>query len=691
MPPILIALALAPWPSALERRIAAREGRSAPVHRCPGSSVAVSHPRDAAAHRGRPRAAPLHHRRQPRTGSTTSATPRSCSSTWPPSRSPSGVSPGAAARNGVERWAVVASVAFLGDVWLTSLYEDRLLARLLPGPAARPGRLGVRHAGHPAARVPRSRSAPARSLAGSRSSNAELRRGQPGCATTSPPWSATTCDAADRPAGLPRAAPRRRSREPAGQADARAVLDADPPAHPAHRGPPRLGHAASTATSWSAPTCSSSTSSSGQGDGGQGVRRCRDAASGPAASRRPRAAASSVERYVDRRAVGDPRVLAGQQRAAPRSGRARRRRPRRAGRGAAAGRPRRAGSVEPRSASVRLELGEVDRGADRGRARARRRAAPASRRGARPPRRSPSAPGPARRRAAATGTSPRRLTRTSGLRQVAVALVAGGARRRPRRVAEPAQGVEDPLVGGVVDAAALAVGPGRGAVDGADHVDPQPRPRRGGVERVEVGVALARSASGACPPSSPSTARRTARRRSRPGPRPGHRSSGQRRRSRPRSPTARGPGRRRPRGRPARSDSPSAASKASARSSKWPGAFSVRFAEPLPTTRYDGSSPTAVASPPSRYAADAGALGVGQHRDLAAQPGRPRRGPRPAARRPGPRSRRTPAAARARRAPGRPGHGAHWSPRIARCGGRRPAMVLTMSTVCRVSTTWWTR
>ena len=40
-----------------------------------------------------------------------------------------------------------------------------------------------------------------------------------------------------------------------------------------------------------------------------------------------------------------------------------------------------------------------------------------------------------------------------------VALVAGGAGTDDDRVAEPAQGVEDPLVGGVVDAAALAVRP----------------------------------------------------------------------------------------------------------------------------------------------------------------------------------------------------------------------------------------
>ena len=33
----------------------------------------------------------------------------------------------------------------------------------------------------------------------------------------------------------------------------------------------------------------------------------------------------------------------------------------------------------------------------------------------------------------------------------------------------------------------------------------------------------------------------------------------------------------------------------------------------------------------------------------------------------------------------------HWRPRIARSGGRRPAIDHTMSTVCRVSSTWWTR
>ena len=36
-------------------------------------------------------------------------------------------------------------------------------------------------------------------------------------------------------------------------------------------------------------------------------------------------------------------------------------------------------------------------------------------------------------------------------------------------------------------------------------------------------------------------------------------------------------------------------------------------------------------------------------------------------------------------------HARHWSPGIARRGGRRPAIDDTMSTVCRVSTTSWTR
>ena len=85
---------------------------------------------------------------------------------------------------------------------------------------------------------------------------------------------------------------------------------------------------------------------------------------------------------------------------------------------------------------------------------------------------------------------------------------------------------------------------------------------------------------------------------------------------------------------------------------------------------------------------DAAALGVGEHRDLRAEPA-----DRVEARLAQLGDRVLEAGvlgeqrehARDQHDPG------HWSPRIARCGGRRPAIVHTMSTVCRVSTTSCTR
>ena len=83
-----------------------------------------------------------------------------------------------------------------------------------------------------------------------------------------------------------------------------------------------------------------------------------------------------------------------------------------------------------------------------------------------------------------------------------------------------------------------------------------------------------------------------------------------------------------------------------------------------------------------------GALRVGQHGDLLAQPGHgvERHGAelRDRVLDPG-------VLRQQREHAGHQHHPRHCSPRIARCGSRRPAMVLTMSTVCRVSTTSCTR
>ena len=136
VPPVLIALALAPWPARSNAGSTAREGRDAPRHRLLDlrrGLTTLAH----RAHRRGARAAAHHHRRATApTGSTASGASRCivlnvlavAVAVWGVARR--------GTTNGVEAWAVVASVAFLGDVWLTVLYEDRFtvayyLARFL--------------------------------------------------------------------------------------------------------------------------------------------------------------------------------------------------------------------------------------------------------------------------------------------------------------------------------------------------------------------------------------------------------------------------------------------------------------------------------------------------------------------------------------------------------------------------------
>ena len=134
VPPILIAVALAPWPAGMERRFEAMDGRgvratvswifvavvtllfslliaNAP-ERLPSITAGTTNRLDQA-------------------GITSVVILNVVAvavAVWGVSRRRS--------KHGVESWAVVASVAFLGDVWLTSLYEDRFtltyyLARFL--------------------------------------------------------------------------------------------------------------------------------------------------------------------------------------------------------------------------------------------------------------------------------------------------------------------------------------------------------------------------------------------------------------------------------------------------------------------------------------------------------------------------------------------------------------------------------
>jgi signal transduction histidine kinase len=134
VPPALIGLALAPWPRALERRIAAPEGRivrstlawvavavltlvttvliAEVPDRLPSITAGTANRLDDAGY----------------TAVVVLNLAAVALAVWGVARRGS--------TNGLERWAVVASVAFLGDVWLTSLYEDRYslafyLARLL--------------------------------------------------------------------------------------------------------------------------------------------------------------------------------------------------------------------------------------------------------------------------------------------------------------------------------------------------------------------------------------------------------------------------------------------------------------------------------------------------------------------------------------------------------------------------------
>ena len=135
VPPVLIAVALAPWPAALERRLAALRGRglrgttswlviglttvafSLLIARAPDRLPTII--ADSGANR------------LDGFGITSVAILNLLAvavAVWGVLRRGS--------NEGLERWAVVASVAFLGDVWLTAFYEDRFtiayyLARVL--------------------------------------------------------------------------------------------------------------------------------------------------------------------------------------------------------------------------------------------------------------------------------------------------------------------------------------------------------------------------------------------------------------------------------------------------------------------------------------------------------------------------------------------------------------------------------
>jgi len=121
VPPVLIGLALAPWPAALERKLGARQGRTVRatmswvfaamlsilfalvVAKAPGRLPTIT--TGAADHLTGDAVATV-------VGLNLAAV---ALAVW-----------GVASRHsteGAERWAVVASVAFLGDVWLTSLFE----------------------------------------------------------------------------------------------------------------------------------------------------------------------------------------------------------------------------------------------------------------------------------------------------------------------------------------------------------------------------------------------------------------------------------------------------------------------------------------------------------------------------------------------------------------------------------------
>ncbi len=134
VPPVLIAVALAPWPARMERKFEAREGRNVRAT-ISWVLVAVATLLFSLLIANAPEQLPK---------ITAGTTPRLVGlvitsvivlnllavavAVW-------GVSKRRSSR-GLEAWAVVTSVAFLGDVWLTALYEDRFtlayyLARFL--------------------------------------------------------------------------------------------------------------------------------------------------------------------------------------------------------------------------------------------------------------------------------------------------------------------------------------------------------------------------------------------------------------------------------------------------------------------------------------------------------------------------------------------------------------------------------
>lgn len=139
VPPVLVGLALAPWPAAMERRFAAREGRVARVMLSwvlmgvltLAFSLLISRAPDAL-----PSITAGAANRLDGFGITSVVLLNLLAvvlAVWGVTRRRSTA--------GLERWAVVASVAFLGDVWLTALYEDRFtiayyLARFLSLAAA---------------------------------------------------------------------------------------------------------------------------------------------------------------------------------------------------------------------------------------------------------------------------------------------------------------------------------------------------------------------------------------------------------------------------------------------------------------------------------------------------------------------------------------------------------------------------
>jgi signal transduction histidine kinase len=134
VPPVLIAVALAPWPDALERKFGSREGRGVRAALSwvivaaltVAFSLLIAHAPEQL-----PSITAGAENRLDSFGITSVAIVNLLAvlvAVWGVTKRRS--------NEGLERWAVVASVAFLGDVWLTSLYEDRFtvayyLARFL--------------------------------------------------------------------------------------------------------------------------------------------------------------------------------------------------------------------------------------------------------------------------------------------------------------------------------------------------------------------------------------------------------------------------------------------------------------------------------------------------------------------------------------------------------------------------------